>query len=162
MTVVQKPQVKSPGSSKPEVVTPGVTFSFNMVLDKAGSSAVAQFHLPLSMSLEEMSGYTRKAINVLELEQLRLDRNKLKAEIKLSAHMLERLKREVIAKQKKAEAARNRAGNGKLGDPKIAQELLAVEQDYRNNEQRHEHMQADLLEMEHKLGVNSGTDSKSS
>jgi hypothetical protein len=157
---IAKPQareVKAPGSSTKEVVEPGVTFSYNIVLDKAGSTAIVQFHLPIGMDEEKMQTYTRKVLGVVELEQLRLDRNKLKVELKLSSAMLESLKEEFSHERAKSDEEAKRSGNSKLAKPKN-QQLIAMDNNYRNASRRHESMVADLAQMEKRLAVNSSAD----
>jgi hypothetical protein len=144
--------VKAPGSSTREIVEPGVTYSFSIVLDKVGSQAIAQFHLPLSMNEEEMMDYTFKALSVVEMTQLKFDRDKLKVELKLSSAMLDNLKREFQEAKGAAEEEAKRSGNGKIAKP-INQNLIALDNNYRQNSKRHEAMVADLAQMEKRLGA---------
>ena len=157
-TKPQAREVKAPGSATKEVVEPGVTYAFNIVLDKAGSTAVAQFHLPLNMSAETMQAYTTKALGVIEMTQLKFDRDKLKVELKLSAAMLDNLKEEFAQTRKKAEEESKRAGNGKLAKP-VSQQLIALDNNYRQANKRHDAMVADLAQMEKRLGLSSAANS---
>jgi len=151
-----QPQVKAPGSSVKEIVEPGVTYSFNIVLDKAGSTAIAQFHLPLGMPKEEMQAYTIKALNVIELTQLKFDRDKLKVEIKLNAAILDSLKEELKQTRAARDEEAKRSGTGKVAKP-INQQLLAMDNNLRQNMARHEAMLADLIQMEKRLGSGSNS-----
>jgi len=148
-------QVKAPGSATKEIVEPGVTFSFNIILDKAGSTAIAQFHLPLSMDEDVMQAYTRKALGVIELEQLRFDYQKLKTEIKLSVAMIDNIKEELKQKRAEKEEEAKRSGNGKIARP-VAQNLIAIDNNLRQAMHRHDSMIADAAQMEKRLGSNSG------
>lgn len=155
---ITKPQarmVKAPGSATPEVVEPGVTYSFNIVLDKAGSTAITQFHLPLNMSEETMQEYTNKALRVVELTQLKFDHTKLKVELKLSAAIIDSLKEELKQARVSREEEAKRSGNGKVAKP-INQQLLAMDNNLRQSMKRHDAMIADLAQMEKRLGTNSG------
>jgi hypothetical protein len=151
-------EVKSPGASTKEVVEPGVTFSFNVVMDKAGSTAIVQFHLPLSMAEQDMQRYTRKALGVVELEQLRFDRNKLKVEIKLSSALLDSLKEEFTSARSQRDEEAKRSGNGKVAKP-VNQQLIAMDNNLRQAMRRHDSMIADFAQMEQRLGPDSSTDS---
>jgi hypothetical protein len=144
--------VKAPGSSTPQVVEPGVTYAFNIILDKVGSTAVAQFHLPLNMSVETMQAYTKKALEVIEMQQLRFDAQKLKVEIKLSAVMLDQIKQEFEEVRSKNEKEARLSGNGKVAKP-LNQQLVAMDNNYRQSQRRHDAMIADLAQMEKKLGT---------
>ena len=158
MTKFSPREVKSPGSATPQVVEPGVTYSFNIILDKAGSTAIAQFHLPLSMSANDMQDYTRKALGVIEMEQLRFDKEKLKVELKLSAAMIDSLKEELKNSRANRDEEIKRSGNGKVGKP-ISQNLLAMDNNLRQSMRRHDAMIADLAQMEKRLnGTNSSYD----
>jgi hypothetical protein len=148
-------EVKAPGSATSTVVEPGVTYAYNIVLDKAGSTAVAQFHLPLNMPATDMQAYTTKALGVIELVQLKFDRDKLKVELKLSAAMLDALKAEFLEERAKSEEEAKRSGNGKLAKPK-SQQLIAMDNNYRQSQRRHDAMVADLAQMEKRLGTVSG------
>jgi len=159
-TKPQAKEVKAPGSATKEVVEPGVTYAYNIVLDKAGSTAVAQFHLPLNMGEQEMGEYTRKALRAIEMTQLKLDRDKLKVELRLSGAMLDNLKEEFLHARKKNEDEAKRSGNGKLAKP-INQQFIALDNNYRQSQRRHDAMVADLAQMEKRLnsyGLNSSTD----
>jgi len=158
ITKPQAREVKSPGSATKEVVEPGVTFSYNIVMDKTGSTAIVQFHLPLSMPEETMQAYTRKALGVVELEQLRFDRNKLKVELKLSSAMLDSLKEEFNTIRVSRDEEAKRAGNGKVGKP-ASQQLLAMDNNLRQAMRRHDLMVADLAQMEKRLGSNGANSS---
>jgi hypothetical protein len=148
----KKVEVKAPGSAMPTVVEPGVTYSFNIVLDKAGSTAIAQFHLPLSMQEEEMQSYTQKALRVVELVQLKFDRDKLKVEIKLSSVMIDRQKEELQQARKARDEEAKRSGNGKVAKP-VNQQLIALDNSLRQSMSRHDAMLLDLAQMEKKLGT---------
>jgi len=153
-------EVKAPGSATAHVVEPGVTYSFNVVLDKAGSIAIAQFHLPLSMSEREMQEYTSKALGVIELQQLRFDAQKLKVEIKLSAALLDQLKQEFDETRGRHEKEARLSGNGKVAKP-LSQQLIAMDNNYRQTQRRHDAMIADLAQMEKRLAngtVSTSTD----
>ena len=149
-----KPQVKSPGAPTREVVEPGVTYAYNIVLDKAGSTAVAQLHLPLNMHAEDMQTYTNKALHVIEMVQLKFDRDKLKVELKLSAAMLDSLKEELKAARIARDKEMQTSGNSKVAKP-VNQQLLAMDNNLRHAMARHEAMLADLVQMEKRLGPDS-------
>jgi hypothetical protein len=153
-TPTEPKEVRAPGSATVQVVEPGVTYSFNIVLDKAGSTAIAQFHLPLSFTKEEMLEYTAKALSVIEMQQLRFDRDKLKVEIKLTSAMLDNMKEDFVKARANAEKDAKLSSNGKLAKP-VNQQLIALDNDYRNQQKRYEAMQAELLQMEKRLGANS-------
>lgn len=154
-TNAEPKEVRAPGSAIPTVVEPGVTYAYNIILDKMGSTAVAQFHLPLSMSEENMRTYTRKALRAIEMTQLKFDCDKLKVELKLSSAMIDSQKRELIEARKQREEAARCSGNGKIAKP-VAQQLLSIDNSIRQAEARHTAMQADLLNMEKRLGSDSG------
>jgi hypothetical protein len=154
-TTTEPKEVKAPGMATQQVVIPGVTYSFNIVLDKAGSTAIAQFHLPLDMSAKEMVAYTGKALGVIELQQLKFDHAKLKIELKLSAAMLDGIKDEYAAKRLEAEASAKASGNAKLAKP-VAQNLLAMDQNYKQAQRRHDAVIADLAQMEKRIGEVEG------
>jgi len=156
-TKPQAKEVRAPGSATKEVVEPGVTYAYNIVLDKAGSTAVAQFHLPLNMGEREMGEYTRKALHTIEMAQLKFDHDKLKVELKLSGAMLHNLEEEFVQARKKNEDEAKRAGNGKLAKP-ISQQFIALDNNYRQSQRRHDAMVAELAQMEKRLGTYSGTD----
>jgi len=145
-------EVKAPGSSAPQVVEPGVTYAFNVVLDKAGSTAVAQFHLPLNMSVDDMHRYTRKALDVIEMQQLRFDAQKLKVELKLSSALLEQLKKEFEETRAKHEKEARLSGNGKVAKP-LSHQLVAMDNNYRQQQRMHEAKLAELMSMEIRLGT---------
>jgi hypothetical protein len=152
-------EVKAPGAATPVTIAqPGVTYSFNIVLDKAGSTVIAQFHLPLDMHEAEMQLYTYKALKVIELQQLRFDRDKLKVELKLSAAMLDSLKEELAYAKKKRDDEVKRSGNTRVAKP-ISENLIALDNNLRQNMKRHDAMLADLAQMEKRLAPNCGTDS---
>lgn len=151
-----KPQreVKSPGAATPQVVEPGVTYAFNLVLDKAGSTAVAQFHLPLNMDESSMRAYTDKALHVVEMVQLKFDRDKLKVEIKLSAMMIDRQKEELKQARIARDEEAKRSGSGKVAKP-VTQQLLSIDNSVKQSMARHEAMLLDLAQMEKRLGSDS-------
>lgn len=150
-SVVPTREVKAPGSATPQVVEPGVTYAFNILLDKVGSTAVAQFHLPLNMDEGDMQMYTARALHVIEMVQLKFDRDKLKVELKLSGAMLDSLKEEFNQVKAKNEEEAKRSGNGKLAKP-VSQQLIALDNNYRNAQKRHDAMLADFTQMEKRLG----------
>ncbi len=155
-TNAEPKEVRAPGSAIPTVVEPGVTYAYNILLDKVGSTAVAQFHLPLSMSGEDMLAYTRKALKAIEMTQLKFDCDKLRVEFKLSSAMIDSQKRELVEARKQREEEARRSGSGKVAKP-VAQQLLSIDNSIRQAEARHIAMQADLLDMEKRL--DHGSDS---
>jgi len=137
-------------SEKPTQVTvaPGVTFSFSIALDKIGSNAVAQFHLPLGMDDAEMHRHTRKAMRILELEKLRIDADMLELELKLSAGTLVFMKADLIEEHAKQDAAKKGKHSVATSDK---HRLLMMDNDYKKNQALHDQKVLRLQEMKDRL-----------
>jgi ribosome maturation protein Sdo1 len=101
-----------------------------------------------------MRAYTDKALHVVEMVQLKFDRDKLKVEIKLSAMMIDRQKEELKQARIARDEEAKRSGSGKVAKP-VTQQLLSIDNSVKQSMARHEAMLLDLAQMEKRLGPDS-------